>query len=139
MVPYHRPSPQNRHPLLRRTPRHEGTYRGPTAVHLKALAHGLVAMESHRIFPTICPNSPRLFDSTRAFLARLRVHRLDRSNPNHTVATCLGCQGVLVVAAFTTRCLERANIRGDGTTSIILQAVTEQINSAYNPIIENQV
>ena len=135
MVASHRPPPPNRPILERITPRHEGTFRGPTAIHLKALAHGLVAMESHRLFPTICPNRARLFQSTRAFLERLRAHRSERLNNEHSVVTCPGCQGVQVVAAFTARCLEQANTRGDGTTSIVLQAVTEQINLAYNPTV----
>ena len=130
---FHRPAVPARPRLERRSAPHEGTFRGPQATHLKALAHGLVALASHELFPAVSPPRPRLFESTQAFLARLAAHRNQMNNsPNHSVAQCSGCQGVLVVRAFTLRCRNQARDRGDGTTEAVLDRVHELLDAAYS-------
>ena len=129
---HHRPALPDRPRLQRRDAHHEGSFRGPQAAHLKALAHGLVALASHECFPETSPPRPRLFDSTRAFLGRLAEHRNQINNtPGHSVAECPGCQGVLVVRAFTLRCRNQARDRGDGTTEVVLDRVLETLDTAF--------
>ena len=132
-IPFYRELLDRRAPRSQR-PNTEGTFTGPTAVHLKALAHGLVALKSHELFPNVCPERPRLFDSTRAFLERLRAHREEaEANPQHTVESCPGCQGVAVVLAFTERCLAQATVRGDGTTALVLERVMMTLRASWAP------
>jgi len=127
---HHRPPVPSRKPLRRTTTDHEGTFRGPQAVHLKALAHGLVALASFQLFPDVSPARPRLFESTEAFLQRLATHR-NTLPPGHSVATCPGCQGIQVVRAFTQRCRNQARDRGDGTTEAVLTRVLDTLDNAY--------
>jgi len=128
-MPSHRTSPPRRTRLPKpRGCRVEGTFPGPTAAHLKALAHGMVALSAFLLFQ-LGAIRPRLFESTRAFLLRLNTHRA--TSGSHAVSECAGCQGIRVVLAFTQRCLQQAVERGDETTAQVLTETTRALTAAY--------
>ena len=99
----------------------------PNASQLKAVVHGLVARESHALFPARCPSHPRLFEATRAFLERLATHR---STAGHHV-DCPACRGVEVVLAFIHRARDQAVERGDETTALVLARVDQTLAEAW--------
>ena len=99
----------------------------PSASQLKAVVHGIVARESHALFPTQFPSHPRLFDSTTAFLERLMTHR---SIAGHH-AECPGCRGVEVIMAYIQRSRLQAVERGDETSALVLAQVDQTLAEAW--------
>ena len=133
MTVLHRPAPPTRTALHRIPLRAEGAYKGILVRHITALSRGLVELTSYEAFPERFPDRPRLFQSTQAFLGRLRAHRdACRFQPTHTVYTCPGCKGILICRAFVARSKATAIQTGDGDTEHVLGLVEAKLAQAYD-------
>ncbi len=106
----------------------------PNPINLNDLLNGLVKSELHRIYPSISNVDPRICDTTRHFLERLRQHRLKLLNTNHTIKTCNCCIKITKVAKLISRCVKYSHLIKDKQSERIFQSASNLLNSAYNPI-----
>ena len=94
---------------------------------------GLVGIESHRIYPNTCLNRHQLFQSTRNMLERIRVHRENQTNSNHTIENCSRCRGIRRIVRIIIRCIEQSILEDDEQCRIIFQSAYNLLNMSYNP------
>jgi hypothetical protein len=120
----------------------------------QALVKGVIALESHRLYPNVVCARPRLFASTENFLNSFRLHRR-RILYGHDESTCPSCQGwvrlylstgnfmcahhipwntrVLAVQAYTMRQLAQAQARFDDKSAHVMTNVLETLRLACIP------
>jgi hypothetical protein len=100
--------------------------------HLDSVLHGVVQLESIKLFPEKCPTQPRGVIATQNFLHRFRLHRANLSR-RHSVKTCKGCIGVLAVYEKLNRTLREADKRDDMNTVAVLYKAQETLAAAWSP------
>ena len=104
----------------------------PQISHIRALIRGLRVLIQSRLHPDRFLNHQNTV-SIRAFLERLRVHRVETSF--HSVDECPCCKPIqAVITAFELR-QQQALASGNEAISICYEIALSELKTAFNPTV----